>query len=69
MECSQGRVKVPTGGKDRCLSPRAPVFNGVSRSGVNPEPTVIVRMEENKEQAECGHVCPRVDLMFLALSF
>ncbi|GEM_PF-2953226 len=50
LHCSQGGVKFPTGGKAAMPSPRAPsdlTVLGVSRSGVIPEPTVIVRMKEN----------------------
>ena len=43
--CSQGGVKVPTGG-NHTGSPRASTSGG-SRSGANPEPTVTVRIEEN----------------------
>ena len=59
---SQGRVKVPTGGERVNVSPRAfeakvrvifPVFFlKVSRFGVNPKPTVIVWMKENKKAAQ-----------------
>ncbi len=48
---SQGRVKIPTGGKPVLVSPRAPIGRktfGVSRSGEIPEPTVTVRMGEDK---------------------
>jgi hypothetical protein len=57
--CSQGGVKLPTGGKGgQSLSPRAPSpleFPGplefpesrVSRFGAIPKPTVKVRMKEN----------------------
>jgi hypothetical protein len=52
--CSQGGVKVPTGGKGgQSLSPRAPSSLGipggrrVSRFGVIPKLTVKVRMKEN----------------------
>ncbi|KAH2819197.1 hypothetical protein KXV85_003563, partial [Aspergillus fumigatus] len=46
--CSQGRVKLPTGGMQRvAASPRAPSGGRVSRSGAMPEPTVRVRMKEN----------------------
>jgi hypothetical protein len=55
----QGGVKFPTGGMQAAqsrlpASPRAPASppdsrrrSGVSRSGAMPEPTVIVRMEED----------------------
>jgi hypothetical protein len=53
--CSQGGVKVPTGGKGgQGLSPRAPsspwaipLGKRVSRFGAIPKPTVKVRMKEN----------------------
>ncbi|MBB4067144.1 hypothetical protein GGR23_004373 [Gellertiella hungarica] len=48
--CSQGGVKVPTGGKGGSPIARERLFpNGgrVSRSGAIPEPTVKVRMKEN----------------------
>ncbi len=47
--CSQGGVEVPTGGKSgKPESPRALfLVKKVSRPGVIPGPTVIVRMEEN----------------------
>tara|TARA_R110000787_G_scaffold46640_4_gene113208 strand:- start:27511 stop:27711 length:201 start_codon:yes stop_codon:yes gene_type:complete len=45
-------VKVPTGGKEQVLfKPASARFGGVSRFGVNPKPTVIVRMEENRKKA------------------
>ena len=50
-QCSQGGVKVPTGGKGgQDPSPRAPfsqLGKRVSRFGVIPKPTVKVRMKEN----------------------
>src|SRR5262249_10453039 len=48
--CSQGGVKVPTGGKGESPSPRAPCSRKrerVSRFGATPKPTVTVRMKEN----------------------
>lgn len=50
---TQGEVQFLTGGNSFGRSPRAPFDSKrVSRSGVTPEPTVIVRMEENTpEQA------------------
>jgi hypothetical protein len=59
--CSQGGVKIPTGGKgdeaqarERLLAwkflrkvPSKFPGRRVSRFGVNPKPTVIVRMKEN----------------------
>tara|TARA_R100001143_G_scaffold58167_1_gene55813 strand:+ start:233 stop:406 length:174 start_codon:yes stop_codon:yes gene_type:complete len=48
---SQGRVKFLTGGNSdfRKARERLPKqFGGVSRSGVTPEPTVTVRMGEDK---------------------
>ena len=48
--CSQGGVKVPTGGKgdEAQARERLPRFRGrVSRFGVIPKPTVKVRMKEN----------------------
>src|ERR1700754_1492336 len=48
--CSQGGVKVPTGGKGDVAQARErlPRFRGrVSRFGVIPKPTVKVRMKEN----------------------
>jgi hypothetical protein len=50
--CSQGGVKIPTGGKGEAAQARerlVPEFAGrrVSRFGVNPKPTVKVRMKEN----------------------
>jgi hypothetical protein len=56
--CSQGGVKVPTGGKggeaqarERLLSVESPcgipLGKRVSRFGVIPKPTVKVRMKEN----------------------
>ena len=43
--CSQGGVKIPTGGivRERQFT----LCSWVSRSGETPEPTVIVRMEDN----------------------
>ncbi len=56
--CSQGGVKVPTGGKGgeaqarERLLPRTPLGiplgKRVSRFGVIPKPTVKVRMKENR---------------------
>jgi hypothetical protein len=52
--CSQGGVKVPTGGKgaeaqarERLLRDERSSNGRVSRFGVNPKPTVKVRMKEN----------------------
>lgn len=48
---SQGGVKLPTGGKGGNAKPASafgPLDLGVSRSGVIPEPTVIVRMKEKE---------------------
>jgi len=52
--CSQGGVKVPTGGKgekaqarERLLRDERSSRGRVSRFGVNPKPTVKVRMKEN----------------------
>src|SRR5436305_13551639 len=48
--CSQGGVKVPTGGKGEKAQARERLlrFRGrVSRFGVIPKPTVKVRMKEN----------------------
>src|ERR1700676_4934375 len=56
--CSQGGVKVPTGGKGGVAQARErlvllgnPIWGNqgrrVSRFGVNPKPTVKVRMKEN----------------------
>src|SRR5579871_2397662 len=47
--CSQGGVKVPTGGKGDEPKPASafPAKGRVSRFGVNPKPTVKVRMKEN----------------------
>src|SRR3954453_7318042 len=51
--CSQGGVKVPTGGKGRKAQARERLPQGlllkgrVSRFGVTPKPTVKVRMKEN----------------------
>jgi hypothetical protein len=55
-QCSQGGVKVPTGGKGEAAQARERLlsFGGnflwekrVSRFGVIPKPTVKVRMKEN----------------------
>jgi hypothetical protein len=54
--CSQGGVKVPTGGKGEAAQARErlhflwgklPLEKRVSRFGVIPKPTVKVRMKEN----------------------
>jgi hypothetical protein len=48
--CSQGGVKLPTGGKGEAAQARErllPLGRRVSRFGVIPEPTVKVRMKEN----------------------
>ena len=52
--CSQGGVKVPTGGKGRRAQARERLLPGsllwkerVSRFGAIPKPTVKVRMKEN----------------------
>ena len=54
--CSQGGVKVPTGGKGEAAQARerllsfgenSPLEKRVSRFGVIPKPTVKVRMKEN----------------------
>jgi len=52
--CSQGGVKVPTGGKGEAAQARERLFplespwgKRVSRFGVIPKPTVKVRMKEN----------------------
>jgi hypothetical protein len=48
--CSQGGAEFPTGGKrakSRKPASGFQAFGSVSRSGAIPEPTVIVRMEEN----------------------
>ena len=51
---SRGGVKLPTGGNcadgqlvHALARERSPGFGGVSRFGVIPKPTVIVRMEES----------------------
>ena len=44
---SQGGAKFPTGGKHKCKPASAFMCEGSSRSGVIPEPTVIVRMKGN----------------------
>ena len=51
---SRGGVKLPTGGNcaegqlvHASARERPPRFGGVSRFGVIPKPTVIVRMEES----------------------
>ena len=50
---SQGRVKFPTGGMLRKERARErPPYGGVSRSGERPEPTVTVRMGEDKAAAQ-----------------
>jgi len=50
---SQGGVKLPTGGIRRDPGARERFrFRKVSRSGVMPEPTVTVRMEEDNV---CAH--------------
>jgi hypothetical protein len=60
--CSQGGVKIPTGGKGDVAQARERLLPGetrrkrVSRFGVIPKPTVIVRMKENG----CGG--PRVSV-------
>jgi hypothetical protein len=66
--CSQGGVKVPTGGKGgQDPSPRAPssqLGKRVSRFGAIPKPTVKVRMKENGcggralARGQCRSVCP-----------
>lgn len=51
MTYSQGGVKVPTGGIPTEIGEPASApegFGRSSRSGERPEPTVIVRMEEDK---------------------
>jgi hypothetical protein len=50
MTYSRGRVKFPIGGNPDYLGkPASALFlMEVSRSGENPEPTVTVRMEENR---------------------
>ena len=49
--CSQGGAKIPTGGKGDVAQARErlppPLGRRVSRFGVIPRPTVIVRMKEN----------------------
>jgi hypothetical protein len=48
--CSQGGVKVPTGGKGEAAQARERLLlfgRRVSRFGVIPKPTVKVRMKEN----------------------
>lgn len=48
--CSQGGVKIPTGGKGDVAQARErlpPPGRRVSRFGVIPKPTVTVRMKEN----------------------
>jgi hypothetical protein len=49
--CSQGGVKIPTGGKGDVAQARERLLlcwrRRVSRFGVIPKPTVIVRMKEN----------------------
>lgn len=51
--CSQGGVKIPTGGKGDVAQARERLLLGlprgrrVSRFGVIPKPTVKVRMKEN----------------------
>jgi hypothetical protein len=46
--CSQGGVEIPTGGMRHALRARERLpWEGSSRSGAMPEPTVTVRMEEN----------------------
>lgn len=63
--CSQGGVKLPTGGKGEAAQarerlllpeflPKFPCGRRVSRFGVTPKPTVKVRMKEN------GRVGPRM---------
>src|SRR6201999_3919768 len=68
--CSQGGVKIPTGGKgdvaqarERLLHRELPPGNSqrrrVSRFGVIPKPTVIVRMKENGgERSRVFGACP-----------
>ena len=64
--CSQGGVKVPTGGKGDVAQARErlPHDRGrVSRFGAIPRPTVKVRMKENglrlsRSRAACCSVCP-----------
>ena len=45
---SQGGAKLPTGGNYEHVEARERpgLYSGVSRSGLIPEPTVIVRMKE-----------------------
>ena len=63
---SQGGVQFPTGGDGNfgCTSPRAPAsvlknLRGVSRFGVIPRPTVIVRMKETRHQRPLFCVCTK----------
>src|SRR5665213_4304685 len=66
--CSQGGVKVPTGGKGEVTQARERLFliwlrKRVSRFGVIPKPTVKVRMKENGRDSRCFRaarrsVCP-----------
>jgi hypothetical protein len=67
--CSQGGVKIPTGGKgdvaqarERLLLPR----RRVSRFGAIPKPTVIVRMKENGLRRP-SRVCAWADVVPYAL--
>ncbi len=55
---SQGRVKLPTGGKYFDISPRALTYlSKVSRFGENPKPTVIVWMKENRARYYTYRCC------------
>ena len=60
---SQGGVKVPTGGIPDLSGEPASAFadwrRKVSRSGETPEPTVTVRMEEDKAVPPPGFLTPR----------
>jgi len=58
IACSQGRVEFLTGGDPSWEGKPASAWNpfgfSVSRSGVIPEPTVTVRMEENELATTAG---------------
>jgi hypothetical protein len=72
--CSQGGVKIPTGGKgdltqarERLLPPGSFLWGRrVSRFGAIPKPTVIVRMKENGLRRP-SRVCAWADVVPYAL--
>ena len=71
--CSQGGVKIPTGGKGEAAQARERLLPGislgrrVSRFGVIPKPTVKVRMKENGRDSRIsrGSVVPYALILVL----